>query len=85
MNKDTRLIKKALTNPDYSWRTIQGIEKETGIPASIIEKILLADDDTMTSSSKNEKGEQLYTSRDTYRKNASPLRRLSSVLRNRGG
>ena len=84
MNTDEELIKKALANPNYLWRTIDGIQKETGLSPSIIEKILLADDDTMVSSSNNEEGEQLYTSREVYRKKASPFRRLSSILKNRG-
>lgn len=84
MSKEQELIRRALLNPAYLWRTIQGIEKETGLSAKVIESILLSDDGVIRSSSVNEKGEQLFAARDAYRKNISPFRRLSSILKNRG-
>lgn len=84
MDDAKEIVMAALRNPKYLWRTVRGIEKETGLAAEQIEAILISDDGTIRSSSKNEKGERLYASRDAYRKKVSPLRRLSSVLRNRG-
>jgi len=80
------MIEKSMRNKRYMWRTIKGIAKETGLrEEDILHKIQENSDMFILSSSRNEKGEELYALRSVYREKASPFRRLSSAITNRGG
>lgn len=78
-------IKVAFKEKKYEWRTIQGIANQVSVSEDVVRAYIAAHgDEIVKSSARNPKGEQLYTSRETYRKRANIGTRLSSVLRNRG-
>ena len=86
MSSEDERLKKAFENPDYKWRTVRGVAKETGVSKDSVEGYLSTHGDHIVkSSSRNKKGEPLYTSRKSYRAKAGVLKRISSVMKNRGG
>ena len=79
-------VKGAFKNPKFTWRTIRGVAKETGIDVELIQSYVSTHgDEIVRSTSRNNRGEQLFASREVYRSKASPLRRMSAALKNRGG
>ena len=86
MQSDEEKLKTAFNNPKYKWRTVRGVEKETGIARDKVTGYISTNGDNIVkSSSRNLKGEQLYTSRRKYRDKAGVFVRLSSAMKNRGG
>lgn len=86
MEKDTEnKIREAFGNDQYEWRTIRGVAKEINVNREIVlAYISLHGDEIVKSSSFNSNGEQLFTTRDKYKKQTGIGTRLSSVMRNRG-
>ncbi len=81
---ETKLVLDALENPKYTWRTIRGISTETGLNPEIVKSNISANSDVIIkSSSHNQKGEELFATREKYRDKVSPLTRLGSALKNR--
>ncbi len=79
-------IEKAFMNPKYTWRTVRGVSKETGLGSEqVISYVLNNGDEIIKSSSNNNRGEALFANRKVYRSKASPVRRVMSALKNRGG
>lgn len=79
-------IEQAFANPKYTWRTIQGVSKETGVSEKDVHSYIKKNADSyIKSSSKNDRGENLYASRTVYRTKASPFRRIMASVKNRGG
>jgi hypothetical protein len=77
-----RQVLKALENPEYVWRTIAGLERETKLPRKEIVSVLrhLPEDSLVTSKTRD--GKRVYSTRRHYRKTQSFLGRLVSVLSN---
>lgn len=86
MSKEEDKVKDAFANSKYTWRTVRGIAKETGVSPERIKSFILTNGDEIVKSSVlNQKGEQLFASRKVYRRKQSPLKRLISAVINRGG
>ena len=73
-------VLKALENPEYVWRTVSGLEKETKLPRAEILATLedLPEDALVRSLGRN--GVRVYSTREHYRKTQSFVGRLISVL-----
>ena len=86
METEKKKIIEALNNDKFLWRTIQGISKETKIDPDLIKSVMRANTEVIVqSTSCNDKGEALFTTREKLRKEGGTLKRLSSALINRGG
>lgn len=86
MSVEDEKLKKAFRNPKFVWRTVRGLSKEAGISQTEVQRYVATHgDEIIKSSSTNTRGEQLYAARDVYRSKGSPLRRIASALKNRGG
>jgi hypothetical protein len=86
MSSDEVKLQEAFRNPKYTWRTLRGISKETGISQQAIRRYVMTHgDEIIKSSSNNSQGEQLYAAREIYRSKGNPLRRFMSAVKNRGG
>lgn len=81
---DTARVIAALENPNYEWRTIDGISKETGLSPERVKEILTATAEQIIHSSvPDEQGRPLYTTRRHYRNKTGLLKRSISVLADR--
>ncbi len=77
-------VLKALAKPDYKWRTIAGVAKDTGIATDVVLKVLSATSDQVIKSSiPSADGRDLYTTRKHFREQASLGERLLGVIKNR--
>lgn len=86
MSFDEKKLKGAFKNPKYTWRTVRGVAKETGINQEIVKNYVINHGDQyIKSSSTNARGEVLFADREVYRSKASPVRRIISAIKNRGG
>ena len=71
MSKEEQII-NALSNPKFSWRTLEGVSRETGLDQSeILEFIESKPDLFIKSLIPDEKGRALYATREHYRKSNS--------------
>ena len=67
MDDNSIKVLKALENPNYKWRTIIGLEKETKLTKDVIQDILKKlDDYVIRSSIPDKNGNILYTTRKHY-------------------
>jgi hypothetical protein len=83
---EKEVLEEAFQNPEFTWRTVRGVSEETGIdPVTVQEFIGTHGHEIIKSSAINQNGEALYAARDVYRSKASPVRRLLSAFKNRGG
>ena len=76
----------ALENPEYDWRTVEGISTETGLDQAQVAQILslpLLSDQIVQSSVPNKKGQALFTTRRYYYRSRSWAERLLSVFSDR--
>ena len=74
-------IKAALENPKYEWRTLRGVARETSLSESeLLAQFKDHEDQVIRSSIPNKDGEDLFTTRDHYRKTASVWDRLTSSI-----
>ncbi|MXZ71373.1 MAG: hypothetical protein F4Z04_07700 [Acidobacteria bacterium] len=70
-------IMNALEDPRWDWRTVEGINRDTGIPADEIWGFLSRSGDRVVRSvARDRLGRVLFTSRQRYRENHSPMERL---------
>lgn len=84
MNFENDKILMALENPRYTWRTILGLSKETGLDPSVIAEFISKNNDNIVKSSlKSKNGEDLFTTRNHFRKKAKPLDKLFGAFTNR--
>lgn len=85
-DSDRSKVLHALRNERFTWRTINGISAETDLAPGVVAELIKQNaEDIVQSSITNERAEALFTTRERLRKDRSPLARLSSALRNRGG
>lgn len=83
---EKELLEEAFRNPEFTWRTIRGVSEETGIdPEKVQSFVFNHGDEFIKSTATNQIGEALYAARDVYRTKESPIRRLMSAVKNRGG
>ena len=74
-------IKRSLENSRYKWRTIRGVIKETGLPIEEVEKAFSwHSDHVIKSSISSDTGEELYTTREHYRRLQSPYTKIISSV-----
>ena len=78
---DVELVIKALENPNYQWRTVDGLSKETGLPREkIVEVVSALPGQVIRAADLDEKGRPLFTTRRHYRRSSSTSSRILSVL-----
>ncbi len=80
---DTPLaVLEALSNPEYEWRTIDGVSRETGLDSAEVSSIV-QDLPTLVLRSRipDNKGRDLYTTRKHYRKTHGPVSRMLDQFR----
>ena len=75
------LIRQAIEGSQYTWRTVEGLAKETGIPPEEVHGTLenLANE-FMRAARSDKRGRALYATRRKYRENTSFLQRYLDVL-----
>jgi hypothetical protein len=77
-------VVRALENPKYNWRTIEGISEETGIDAHQVAQILqFLPNKIDLVRSRDRLGRQLFTTRDHYYKTQNVLNRILSTFSDR--
>ena len=75
---------KALENPKYEWRTIDGIVKETGLSEDEVIKIIKKFDGLIIKSSiPSIDGKSLFTTRSKFRKKQPVFKQVYSIFKNR--
>jgi hypothetical protein len=78
---ESQLVFEALDNPDYLWRSAEGISDETHLPLDTVKQIILIESDQLIRSIvPDDKGHPLYTTPQHYRAHAGILRRALSAL-----
>jgi len=81
MNEKERVL-AALANPNYSWRTSEGVSKETGLdPTRVLQIIEGMPDLVIKSRIPDAQGRALYATREHYKKTHSPVERLFDQFR----
>ncbi len=84
MSEEWITIKKVLENPDYKWRTINGIVKETGLDRMTVVNNIKANEHLIVKSSIPSKdGSNLFTTREHYRILSTPWERIASAITNK--
>jgi hypothetical protein len=82
--KETEMVIAALENPDYDWRTIEGIVNDTKLsPERVLHIIKTLESELIRSSIPDEKGRPLYTTRKHYSETHSVYNRFINVVGNR--
>lgn len=79
-------VVRALENPQYDWRTIDGISEETGIDPHQVDLILTFLPnvvDVVESSVPDKKGRRLFTTRKHYVERRNVANRILSVFSDR--
>jgi hypothetical protein len=86
LDEKGQAVVRALENPNYNWRTIEGISEETGIDpnqVAIILKFLPNVMDVVQSSAPDKLGRPLFTTRNHYDKKQNILNRILSTFSDR--
>ena len=79
-------IKNSLEDSRYKWRTPRGVAKETGLSIEEVKKAFnWHADNIIKSSIPSDTGEELYTTREHFRKLQSPFVKITSSLFTRVG
>lgn len=74
----------SLENPNYQWRTVDGIARETGLDPYRVVNVLTASTDRVVKSSVGDvQGNDLYTTRKHLRDKGSIAERLLGAFKNR--
>jgi hypothetical protein len=80
--EDKERVLAALANPSYSWRTVEGVSRETGLdPARVLQIIEGVPDLVIRSRISDAQGRALYATREHYRKTHSSIERLFDQFR----
>lgn len=78
------VIKSALENPAYKWRTIEGVSAEIGLPESIVSANVNSHvEQVVKSSIPSKDGSDLFTTRKHYREKSSIIERVQNAVMNR--
>jgi len=77
---DTQGVITALENPDWDWRTIEGVAKDTKLPPErVIQIIESLPDVVIRSKIPDNRGRDLYTTRKHYSETQSLFSRILSA------
>ena len=77
-------VNKALANPKYVWRTIDGIAEETHLEPDVVTAIIVSmKDDVIKSSVPSTDGKDLYASRPRYLEEGKLSDKLRGAFINR--
>jgi hypothetical protein len=81
-NLDRRnIVVRALEDPNYEWRTVEGVAEQTGIEeANVRETLEELNGEIIRSSIPDESGRHLYTTRRHYRQTQGLGTRILSAL-----
>jgi hypothetical protein len=80
--RDKERVLAALANPSHSWRTTQGVSRETGLDSAQVLRIIEGMPDLVIRSRiPDAQGRALYTTRAHYRKTHSAVERLFDQFR----
>jgi HEPN domain-containing protein len=80
--EDKERILAALAKPSYSWRTVEGMSRETGIESARVLQIIESMPDLVIKSRiPDAEGRALYTTREYCRKTHSFMERLFDQFR----
>jgi hypothetical protein len=75
------IVVRALEDPNYEWRTVEGVVEQTGLPAPSVRRILEElNGEIIRSSIPDESGRNLYTTRKHYRQTQGLGTRILSAL-----
>jgi len=82
LDPDSRnIVVRALEDPNYDWRTVEGIAEQTGLSASNVRQLLEElNGEIIRSSIPDESGRNLYTTRKHYRQTQGLGTRILSAL-----
>lgn len=84
MSDEWNKIRKTLENPQYKWRTIEGIAKETGYGFITVVSSLSAHPDLVIKSTiPSTNGQDLFTTRDHYRQKSTLWERVEGAITNK--
>jgi len=94
LEDDYKLVLNALNNPEYLWRTIGSISRETKLPEGYVDAILSADNEVTRSfledseiivsdSYRSKSREEIYALRRRFRKEAPFWHRFRAAFNNR--
>ena len=79
---DRERVLAALANPAYSWRTSEGVSKDTGLDPAIVLTIIEGMPDLVIRSRiPDEQGRALYATREHYKRTHSTVERLFDQFR----
>ena len=77
-------VLNALARPEFRWRTVAGVAKETGLPEDQVMQVINAEvDEIVRSSVPSTDGQPLYATREHCRKKASFSERILGAIGNR--
>ena len=75
------IVVSALEDPNYEWRTVEGVSEQTGLSASNVRQVLEElNGEIIRSSIPDESGRNLYTTRKHYRETQGLGTRILSAL-----
>jgi pantoate kinase len=77
-------VKKSLEDARYQWRTIRGVAKETSLTQEEVHKIIkMHAQEVIKSSVAADSGEELFTTRQHFRRRQSVVAKIASSLTSR--
>ena len=76
---EAALVLKALEDPDWDWRTVEGVAHSTGLPQQRVREVLESSAAVIRSSVHDKSGRPLYTTREHYKKRRSFFDSLRST------
>lgn len=84
MSDEWEKIKKALENPNFKWRTLEGVAKETGYGfTTVVSSLSTHSDQVVKSTIPSTTGQELYTTRDHYLQKSTLWERFESAITNK--
>lgn len=84
IDNEWQSIKQALENPNFKWRTISGVAKETGLPPiTIVNSLSQHVDYVIRSSIPSTNGEDLFTTREHYQEKSTLWDRIENIITNK--
>lgn len=86
MKESQEKLLKALEDNRYKWRTIEGITTQTELSADEVEKLLyhlIKKEVVIRSELPSVKGQELFTTRNHFKRTTPLSKRLGAAFRNR--
>ncbi len=84
MSEEWEKVRRALENPRYKWRTVEGIARETGHDfITVVSSLTAHADQILKSSIPAKDGRDLFTTREHYRAKSTLWERLESAITNK--